>query len=780
MHRLHSYAKTIGAVSESEDELSAFRVVALADVWNCAHSLDSIPSRVLDLERVSKLLVALDGGINARAATLNPEVSDNVISRRTDPRQVYGQVYDTAWILLRLLAEEVYENASATAMYDTSQKLALERVFSEFRVLYEYFTDRGEEAHVSASDEQYWIDTSSDEAVYRLMCTIVSKVGVVRQWPEAFGWWIQNAINLVANSSSPSNLSVAGIRLIRFALELLGDAVFDLDVIVGYSTGKCCHNDRKMVLGLDIQKILLMRVGNIVSPLPGTVATEPVLPVKDNDAARDQNAKYCVVIFRNELATNKLVDAANSVGEPDISSLEIPVDVGDGNNAVEKAVTEAVAECTAAQATMKHASVRCDGCNQSPLRGFRFKCFTCPNYDLCTACYMNQTHNIDHPFVRLTDTIGSGDLLQARSKGGGVVPETALVGSKPWKGNLLHVLLDSQGYVVYCSGSRHECCDSANALAQLGFLVSVAHVDDIENVNLLHDWESKVQFSFEPGSSRLSQRRSSTSADKGSSRRAGRDVINAFNRKATTSNFRTRRSGHQVEDKRAVASEVIAVLRLIVSSRAGMERWHSRSLQILTEVIEDAPSQLAVAATLNPTKREAYFVALGATQVLGGFRERLRVGGSVSMSSYAADKARGGHTGVVYSYAFGNDDIVIANVDATPDVSQNGETGNDDDICFCKRTSSEVRPISDTPLEQDIIQSLEPLVVPFCSVIKQIYMWTSEGENEDENDAVASASLLRWELACALMQSFSSLAPSWPSLFDNQVISVSGNIVGVQ
>lgn len=33
-----------------------------------------------------------------------------------------------------------------------------------------------------------------------------------------------------------------------------------------------------------------------------------------------------------------------------------------------------------------HWNVKCDGCNQNPLRGPRFKCSDCPNYDLCEKC----------------------------------------------------------------------------------------------------------------------------------------------------------------------------------------------------------------------------------------------------------------------------------------------------------------------------------------------------------------------------------------------------------
>ncbi|KAE9123909.1 hypothetical protein PF010_g6212 [Phytophthora fragariae] len=759
---LSSYAKTIAKVSESGDEPPAFRAVALADVWNCAHSLDSISGRVFGLENVSTLIMVLS---DASCADLN-HVREGAIAGLLEACDVHKQVYDIAWILLRLFAEEIFDYKTAAGTSDTSWKQPLDKMFNELCSLYKHFAAKDIQA--SDASEKHDVAVSSDEAIYRLMCTVASKIQEVYEWPEAFGWWIQNAIDLVTSLSAVSTLRLAGIRLLRYALDTLGDAMFELSITAE------CKSGQKIVLGLDIQEILLKRVGEMVSPIPNIVEIETVSALTSD--TRDNHANYCAVIFRNELALDKLVDATNTVGGPDISSLNIPLEVSGGQDTVEKAVTEAVAECTAAQATMKHPSVRCDGCNQSPLRGFRFKCFTCPNYDLCTTCYMNHTHNMEHPFVRLTDTTGSGDLLQPRSKGGSVVPETALVGSKPWKGNLLRVLLDSQGYAVYCYGSRRKCCDTADALAQLGFLVTVAHTDDVENVNALHDWESRIQFSLEPGSSRISHRRSTLSTEKGPIRKTSRDVINAFNRKAALVNTKTRQNDQQVEDERALASEVIALLRLISSNRPAMQKWRSSTLRILTEILEDAPRPLAASANFAPIPKETYFLTLGATQILGGFREPLRIGGIVSLAGYRADKARGGRTGVIYSYAFGNDDIIIATMDYTGG-TRNGESESDDDICFYQRTKSEVRPVSDISLDGDAIQALEPLVVSFCSVVNQIYEWTSEGENDDveKHDASSAVSLLRWELACALIQSFASMAPNWPSLFDNQVISTNGN-----
>lgn len=41
--------------------------------------------------------------------------------------------------------------------------------------------------------------------------------------------------------------------------------------------------------------------------------------------------------------------------------------------------------------TMEHPGVTCDICNQ-PIRGFRYKCMECVDYDLCTACERKGNH----------------------------------------------------------------------------------------------------------------------------------------------------------------------------------------------------------------------------------------------------------------------------------------------------------------------------------------------------------------------------------------------------
>ncbi|CAF1572319.1 unnamed protein product, partial [Didymodactylos carnosus] len=56
---------------------------------------------------------------------------------------------------------------------------------------------------------------------------------------------------------------------------------------------------------------------------------------------------------------------------------------------------------------VKHQNTSCDGCAAEYIVGIRFKCDTCPQYDLCLNCMKNKVetdrHKANHPLVVIGD-----------------------------------------------------------------------------------------------------------------------------------------------------------------------------------------------------------------------------------------------------------------------------------------------------------------------------------------------------------------------------------------
>ncbi|XP_018426723.1 PREDICTED: E3 ubiquitin-protein ligase MIB2 isoform X3 [Nanorana parkeri] len=53
-----------------------------------------------------------------------------------------------------------------------------------------------------------------------------------------------------------------------------------------------------------------------------------------------------------------------------------------------------------AQTGVRHPNIICDCCKKHGIRGMRWKCKVCFDYDLCTQCYMNNKHDLSHAFER--------------------------------------------------------------------------------------------------------------------------------------------------------------------------------------------------------------------------------------------------------------------------------------------------------------------------------------------------------------------------------------------
>ena len=55
-----------------------------------------------------------------------------------------------------------------------------------------------------------------------------------------------------------------------------------------------------------------------------------------------------------------------------------------------------------------HAGIRCDMCLELPIVGVRYKCLTCPDFDLCGRCHATALH--PHPFRALAFPSSPGSL----------------------------------------------------------------------------------------------------------------------------------------------------------------------------------------------------------------------------------------------------------------------------------------------------------------------------------------------------------------------------------
>ncbi|XP_069121341.1 E3 ubiquitin-protein ligase MIB2-like isoform X2 [Argopecten irradians] len=87
-----------------------------------------------------------------------------------------------------------------------------------------------------------------------------------------------------------------------------------------------------------------------------------------------------------------------------------------------------------------HKNIICDGqgCDENPLKGLRWKCAVCDDFDICTRCYMGGKHNLQHGFVRIDVEKSSAVAVPPRSKSKsveskGVFPGARVVRGPHWR-----------------------------------------------------------------------------------------------------------------------------------------------------------------------------------------------------------------------------------------------------------------------------------------------------------------------------------------------------------
>lgn len=65
-----------------------------------------------------------------------------------------------------------------------------------------------------------------------------------------------------------------------------------------------------------------------------------------------------------------------------------------------------------------HQNVTCDGCGVNPIKGIRFKCSVCPDFDLCSTCESGSDHSTQHPLLKIRAAVAPLGPCR-RHRGGG-------------------------------------------------------------------------------------------------------------------------------------------------------------------------------------------------------------------------------------------------------------------------------------------------------------------------------------------------------------------------
>ncbi|XP_018576502.1 uncharacterized protein LOC108915038 [Anoplophora glabripennis] len=64
----------------------------------------------------------------------------------------------------------------------------------------------------------------------------------------------------------------------------------------------------------------------------------------------------------------------------------------------------------------EHWGISCDQCKSGYIRGRRYKCYDCYDYDLCRLCYHGNKHELSHTFLRIDSQNCAGIILSPRLK----------------------------------------------------------------------------------------------------------------------------------------------------------------------------------------------------------------------------------------------------------------------------------------------------------------------------------------------------------------------------
>ena len=120
-----------------------------------------------------------------------------------------------------------------------------------------------------------------------------------------------------------------------------------------------------------------------------------------------------------------------------------------------------------------HKGIKCNQCGKKDIIGIRYKCSTCPNYNLCENCEEDSTHDENHIFVKIREPVSVEKQLEEkitqsmlkRNAGDFTVEPKVIKIKKNNYISLVNVTLTNNGDFTWKKGTVFKCIKEKSNLS---------------------------------------------------------------------------------------------------------------------------------------------------------------------------------------------------------------------------------------------------------------------------------------------------------------------------
>ncbi|KAI9702259.1 MAG: hypothetical protein M1820_006191 [Bogoriella megaspora] len=158
---------------------------------------------------------------------------------------------------------------------------------------------------------------------------------------------------------------------------------------------------------LIFQNMVLVKLEELGIP-PAEILTalrQARLPSLKNIAITDRAIRSILVMqddanFRNQPRADRAAERSRRLGELPLRISDLP---GRSDSTDLKSVLFFIAEEQSRKQGYVHRGIRCDSCGEMPIRGIRWHCSNCTDFDLCSTCESQNPgpHNKTHVFHKI-------------------------------------------------------------------------------------------------------------------------------------------------------------------------------------------------------------------------------------------------------------------------------------------------------------------------------------------------------------------------------------------